>query len=220
VTEVKIYIRRANSDSFEDPIVLDAATAIGHARDSEITRHPVESGAPATDHIIPQPESLTVSGVISNTPVTTAQQRRIDSFANFAAGNPEVAQSYYQHAFERLHALHQQPRLCKIVTEEFVYDDMAMKALSMPRDATTGEALALTVTFEAINLVKTRTAQVEAKYLRSQNKRNLGNKPSTDVAEENATAEHPEPEKPAQSSLNKLIYDDGGKTPVEKLFGF
>lgn len=36
---------------------------------AEITEHPVESGAPATDHIILKPKTLTIEGIISATPI-------------------------------------------------------------------------------------------------------------------------------------------------------
>jgi|SRR6185503_3872212 len=50
-------------------IALDATTSERHASPATITDHPVESGANTSDHIRPEPETLSLQGVVSNTPI-------------------------------------------------------------------------------------------------------------------------------------------------------
>lgn len=50
-------------------ITLDVASKIQHTSTNQVTDHPVETGANVSDHVRPEPNVLTIDGVISNTPI-------------------------------------------------------------------------------------------------------------------------------------------------------
>lgn len=50
------------------PIVLDATVKESFVTKAEPTQHPVENGADVTDHVIIKPNSLSISGIITETP--------------------------------------------------------------------------------------------------------------------------------------------------------
>src|SRR5687767_8934803 len=60
-----------------DTIELDASISEQHTGEVEVTDHPVEKGANVADHARPKPNMLTIDGMISNTPLSRAQQTRI-----------------------------------------------------------------------------------------------------------------------------------------------
>ncbi len=55
-------------------IFLDATLKEGSSSPSEVTKHPVENGADIGDHVILRPETLTIDGVISETPFSVQGQ--------------------------------------------------------------------------------------------------------------------------------------------------
>lgn len=48
---------------------IDATPSQGYEATAEATEHPVERGAPITDHVRPNNPTITLEGIISNTPV-------------------------------------------------------------------------------------------------------------------------------------------------------
>lgn len=50
-------------------ITLDVAAKVQHTSTNQVTDHPVEIGSNVSDHIRPDPNVLTIEGVISNTPL-------------------------------------------------------------------------------------------------------------------------------------------------------
>lgn len=50
-------------------ITLDASLHEQHTGTATITDHPVETGSNVTDHIRPDPDMLTIEGIVSNTPL-------------------------------------------------------------------------------------------------------------------------------------------------------
>ena len=53
-----------------DNIVLDATLSENHDYTNKVTSFPVETGADITDHIVQEPERLTIEGFVTNTPVS------------------------------------------------------------------------------------------------------------------------------------------------------
>lgn len=62
------------------PIFFDTILSETHSNVSELAEHPVELGADVTDHIRHQPESVTLEGVVSNTPTTPGPPGPVGSF--------------------------------------------------------------------------------------------------------------------------------------------
>lgn len=125
-----------------DALVLDASISESHQAEVEVTEHPVESGAAIVDHARPKPDSVTIEGVVSNTPLDTTQTD--DALT----------------AYAKLLALKDSPKLITIVTELRTYEDMLLTSLSVPRDTRTGDALRFTAVFKRVKLVKNKSTTV------------------------------------------------------------
>lgn len=50
------------------PMILDATMKEDFTATAEMTKHPIEDGADATDHVILRPTTLSISGIITETP--------------------------------------------------------------------------------------------------------------------------------------------------------
>lgn len=50
-------------------LTIDAAGRVQHSSPNTVTDHPVETGSAVADHIRPEADTVTIDGVISNTPI-------------------------------------------------------------------------------------------------------------------------------------------------------
>lgn len=106
---------------------LDATISENHVATAQITNEPVEQGSNISDHIVNDPEEITIEGFITNTPVT-------GGFGNNT-----------QAAFDTLFQLREARQLITVVTAYRVYSDMAIRRIAIPRDRFTGQSLRFTV---------------------------------------------------------------------------
>lgn len=65
--------RRVPEHAWIDEIWLDVSVRESHGLSAEVTEHPVESGADVADHIRPKQRTVTIEGIISNTPIEVPQ---------------------------------------------------------------------------------------------------------------------------------------------------
>lgn len=131
--------KREGNDDFA--IQFDAIIDENHERDSQITSFPIEDGAEASDHIIINPERISITGFITNTPAII-----------LGAG---ASSDNVQNAVDVLEDLWQSKELMTVVSDLKVYSDMAIESLSFPRDQRTGQALEFRVSLKKINKVST-----------------------------------------------------------------
>jgi hypothetical protein len=147
-------------------VELDATISASHSFRVEATQHPVERGAKITDHLRPEPEVVTIEGLITNTPISRTQQTRAVAVTggtlSTTAGEPSVfgVPGYAQEAFAKLLAIKDAGALVTLVTELKTYTDMAIVQLTVPRDATVGDALRFSATFQKIVIVDNKVTQI------------------------------------------------------------
>lgn len=153
-------------DGFE----IDAAVNEEHAFESDVTAHPVESGADVTDHVRARPISVTIEGVVSDTPFSDLAHRRGDS------GPPS------DDALARLLLLREEREPVTIRTSLREYENMVLESLSIPRSGTTGAALRFSASFREIRLVTSERTTVHVDLPRAKKKVNLGTKPAPESA--------------------------------------
>lgn len=115
-------------------VLLDAVLSEDHLYNSRVTNFPVEDGRIISDHIINEPETVQITGVVSDTPI---------SF--FAPFNASI------NAFQRLVEIHDRRELITIVTGIKVYTNMAITSLQVPRNALSGQSLTFTMNFQKVN---------------------------------------------------------------------
>lgn len=154
-TDLLGFIWNGSSDKtfrIEDPDIgsleFDSIDAEVHDWQRDVTQNPVENGSPVADHIIDRPRNLTITGMISNSP--------IDGSNIFLGGNlldtDRVAE-----AFQVLNALYKSKALITIYTRYANYIDMAITSINIPRSPEQGNAIVFTIQATQVRIVTTQT---------------------------------------------------------------
>jgi len=119
-------------------IELDATLLEEHSYSSKVTSFPVDRGVNdgfeiVSDHIIKDPDRLTIQGVVSDTPLNILSQfnRSID-------------------AFNSLVRLHETREVISVVTGLKVYTQMVITNLTIPRNLRTGQSLTFNIELQRI----------------------------------------------------------------------
>ena len=147
---------------FIDGYEIDVFTDEAHTFDSRITSDPVEDGADITDNIQELPDSITLTGIVSDTPFGQLAERRAPSEINSMI------------ALNILKQVRSAREPVTIETNLDVYEDMALERLSVPQNAQTGDALQFTATFRKVRIVQTERSTVRVKLPRNGRKTKLG----------------------------------------------
>lgn len=192
-------------------VAIDCTVTETHTATATVTKHPVESGANITDHIRPEPVQLSVTGIVSDTPIGSKQiQRAIDAGGAKVqiteSETPTSAVGFGRTAWAKLEAIRVAAKPVKVTTRDRTYESMALTSLTVPKEAKNGGALYFTAQFEQVRIVFNRTTKVVvSKASKSHKKQDTGKQP---------TAE----ETPAQtrSALSGDVFGDAG---TDKLLG-
>lgn len=136
-----------------DALELDATLSETHSSESEVTEHPVETGSNIVDHVRPKPESLTLEGIISNTPVDEKTRTKVGKAVKGATGRAEAA-------LIALRRMRDEGRLVIVATRHRTYSNMVLVSLSVPRDAKLGDVVRFSATFKQVRIVSTRMTDV------------------------------------------------------------
>jgi hypothetical protein len=142
-----VTIRYFAPDGSYRELALDAALSQSHALAVEVTKFPVEDGTVVSDHAILQPDSYRVEGIVTNTPVVTADEM---------AGNDRRAES----ARALLEIIVRTREPVTIDTGGKVLELMVLSALDFPRDAALGDATRFTLSATQIVTVQGETVAI------------------------------------------------------------
>ena len=71
-----VEIIDASNTEIKLVVVFDAVVNEDHAMSATVTEHPIEDGSIISDHVIQQPDQLTLRGIVSNSPINL-----VDSYA-------------------------------------------------------------------------------------------------------------------------------------------
>lgn len=137
-------IRRKNKVG---TLEIEATLSEQHSMTATVSKFPVEGGAIVSDHIVNDPEKVSLECFISNTPIGK------DS-GNFA-----------QDAFDQLKKLWEARELLDIVTQYKVYSDMAIIDISVPLNNKTGQAIQFTIDLIKIKKVQATSVTVYSQSL-------------------------------------------------------
>lgn len=111
----------------------------------DVTTNPVENGSPISDHIIDQPDTLTITGMISNAPILGLVNEVSGLIDGSLSGQDYVAQ-----AIDMLDALRKSKQLVTIYTRYKTYTNMVLQSVNIPRTPDNGDAVVFTI--QAINI--------------------------------------------------------------------
>lgn len=146
--------------------LIDASIREEHQKSSTVTDYPIEKGSNVTQNVIKNPDRVTVSGVVSNTPLAGVLAQRDATLPtdDFLAAMDE---------------LHESGESCTITTALRTYDDMMLEDLSIPVDSTTGRAIMFTARFKKVVFVQNTRAFVPVAVPSHKSQDNIGLKAST-----------------------------------------
>lgn len=133
-----------------------------HHDEMEITDHPVERGAPITDHAYKRPAEVIIRAGWSNSPGSTSLLGSLASAVTGTIGGIQSlltgnSQSQVKEIYERFLALQSSRQPFDVYTGKRVYNDMLIKSLSTPTNRTTENSLVLTVLLRQIIMVSAVT---------------------------------------------------------------
>lgn len=172
LTEIVFQIAPAQVGS----ITLDASVRENHVATAKVTRHPIQaeegSQSSVTDHVIVDPLSITIDGVISGHPAEVASSL----VALFAGGGKDPVKDAHQTMLDDLLT----GRLVTVITSLMEYPNMVLESVNVVREAKTGNSLHFTATATMVNLVTLETIDVEVKAPTRTTKRG-GKKPKKEV---------------------------------------
>ncbi|WP_158782503.1 phage baseplate protein [Pantoea sp. BAV 3049] len=141
------------SDESVGNLEFDSIDSETHDWQRDVTQNPVENGSPVADHIIERPRNLTVTGMISNTPVNGSNI--FNSLVNGFNEEDAVAK-----AFSTLDALYKSKSLVTIYTRYAVYENMVITSINIPRTPDVGDAIVFTIQATQVRMVSTQTTSL------------------------------------------------------------
>jgi len=183
-------------------LTLDACTSQSHGRESTVTDHPVEDGADISDHIRPEAKRLSITGVVSATPIKGALEVLAEALSAALTGGRTTK------AFDRLEKAMADRELVTVETSLMVYKDMAITSVTMPREVETGGDFVFSMELRQIRYATSETVIVPADAL---------GKPKPGAEPAQAKAQVQKTRDQATPAVNKGIgnkTDGGGLTGI------
>jgi hypothetical protein len=161
---------------------IDAAITEDHTFESEVTEHPVETGADITDHARAKPVQISLEGIVSNTPIGAVADLRTEGTLPSAE------------ARALMRKIRDDREPITIVSTVRVYKNMMLLSLSESRSAETGEAYRFRATFKEVIFVTNARTTVRVSTPRAKKKVNRGHQ--IEIGE--AVIEETAPKAPAE----------------------
>lgn len=112
---------------------MDTTMTEVHKYTAVSTTYPVESGQQVTDHIYNLPTKVTISGIVTDTPVNIFSER-----------NRSIR------VFNALVEIHRKREVVTLITGIKQYKNMVMTTLNVPRDIQTGQSLTFNMEFQQV----------------------------------------------------------------------
>jgi hypothetical protein len=176
-----------------DDLIVDIAISEEHSFENEVTDHPVESGGNVTDNTIDKPLTITITGLVSNTPLTQT--------GTAIPGATQASPFPADRARDKLLALKKARNPITVVDSLGTWPNMVLEKLSIPRDAKIGDALKFTATFKELVIATNERTVVAVSMPRAAALQKLGHR---------TTKQPPEPPPSAKTedhrtALHKLL---------------
>ena len=170
-------------------LALDCTVTETHTATSTVTKHPVESGSNITDHIRPDPVQLSITGIVSDTPIGAREVQRAIEIGGVSVQikqqeTPTSPTGFGRAAWSKLDAMRLAAKPVTVLTRDKKYESMAIVSLTVPKEAKTGGALYFTAQFEQVRIVFNRSTKVVvAKAPKSHKKQDTGKQPTAELAQ-------------------------------------
>lgn len=153
-------------------IQVDAFVKESHAFSNDISEHPIESGGAIVDHISNKAISLSLDGIISNTPISLLGLTAFDSGKRAFANE---SNNFVESAFKKIEELFQERKPLTISTSLKDYRNMVLESLTIERGGGACDSLMFTCTARQIQIVNQKLiALPKPKAKRAQPKERKG----------------------------------------------
>lgn len=133
-----------------DGIAFDALISYGRDYSAQIPDYPVEEGYVVQDTIILAPMTLSITAMLSDTPVT---------FRSHGSGIGRV-----ENVAKQLEALYEKKKLVTVVTSRGVYRNMGIESLSLPYTTDTRTSMQVSIGLKQVRTVSAKAAGIPADY--------------------------------------------------------
>lgn len=125
-------------------VEIDAFMDEEHSQSGSITRYPVEQGADISDHIILDPDTLSIKGIMGPSKLVGG----------------ETNQNRTRDAYNDLTQLRLSKQLVTVVTGLRVYSDMFISDFNVPRNASNGGSLEFSMKMQQARVVSSQVVQI------------------------------------------------------------
>lgn len=176
------------TDGFDYAVGIDAAETYGFEHTAETTDRVIDSGATVTDHIRSNPDTATVEGIITNSPLRALAPTR-DRIAGVRSVQLSDKTSVNVFAWdtdfdrvrqtdELLQQLMESRALVKLTTGVRTIENLAIVRYSAKRDGATGNALAVVFEFKRLRFAVSQRALVDPVVRRAIPPQQRGSQPA------------------------------------------
>ena len=180
---------------------FDATLSETHTGSAQTTDFPVEDGADLTDHIRRTPEELSITGIVSDTPILFLASFR--ATPSIPGGDPS---NRSQDAYGFLKGIKDAGQLVSIETTLRSYANMAITSMTVQRDKDLSKIMQLDLILREILIATTeQVAPPEPTNASRNGKVRQGKKATTDVTSESVGGT-------SQTALRKFINAITGAT--------
>lgn len=139
---------------------VDAVISTDHQANLTLTEHPVQQGAPVSDHAYMNPDEVSVEIGMTDVMEGSGADHSVNAYNTFRA-------------------LMEKREPVTVVTRLKTYEDMMITTISSLDDHTTMHALRATIYFTKVNIVDVSTVKVQGSTSGSKKKTSTGSKGST-----------------------------------------
>lgn len=163
-------------------IKVDATRAEEHGMTSKATQHEIEDGSVISDHVIKKGRTLTVEGIVSDTPInlltsapgnigglvgnlTTGTKRGVITGATSKIGSSLISKGVgkpSKDAMDLFDYIYEQKIPIEIITGLKTYSNMIMESLSIPRRVQNVNSLDFTASFRELSIVESEVVDIPA----------------------------------------------------------
>ncbi len=174
--EIQI-LYKSNTTKSIGGITIDAFIQENYEHSATVTEYPVENGSTIADHIVQDPDQLSIEGMVGD----------IDIYEDYSTENPPVnrAGEYYS----QLLALKEAGELITVVCGLRSWSNMAITSLSIPRNAENGKGLMFSMSLKKVTVITSKEIVVskvtgdEKTKKQAQSKVNVGKVSTTEVTD-------------------------------------
>lgn len=164
-------------------VTFDASVSESHRKSATVTSFPVEEGSTISDHIILQPDTLQINGMVTNHPLVYLASLNSPSPLD---GDLTPVDDRVELAFAELERIMGAGETVDVVTSFKEYTSMAIEGVEVTRDVERGNVLDASISLKRINIATLETVEIPEPAVASnkavKDKGKKPPKPATDQA--------------------------------------